>query len=124
MDHAETPLIHEESLTKITNTENTHKVLIDKTTIPKHLTNIKSTTKTITLHDIPKEINTAQITKKTRLHQVSEHPDEGNETDQDYIDFIHSFDGYTDDEEESENYQSAAEEYEIGYMIQVTVLEQ
>merc|ERR1712140_14647 len=57
--------------------------------------------------------------QKKQIHQVSEHPDEGNETDQDYIDFIHSFDGYTDDEEESENYQSAAEEYEIGYMIQV-----
>ena len=45
--------------------------------------------------------------QKKQIHQVSEHPDEGNETDQDYIDFIHSFDGYTDDEEESENYQSA-----------------
>ena len=65
----------------------------------------------------PKRSQNGSNYPRKQVHQVT--TDDGHETDQDYIDFVHSFDGYTDDEEDDDDYQSATEDYEIGYMIQV-----
>jgi hypothetical protein len=68
-------------------------------------------------HQSPKRNQYGSHYQKKQIHQIT--TDEGHETDEDYVDFLHSFDGYSDENEETDDYQSAAEEYEIGYMIQV-----